>query len=165
MGTFWALLSSLANRSTMLWACTKPQKDDKITKLEFCPSVRSYFCPKSARLFTKMSLSEELGTLGVGVGGWRSIWLGQNLCYQKKTLWLLPFSVFIVQWALQYTTVKIVTCAVTCVTDGHLWPKRCHRYLDVTPFLSHPSTCDTSLVTGGHLWHRSLYMWQFYIMK
>ena len=25
--------------------------------------MRSYFCPKSARLFTKMSLSEELGTL------------------------------------------------------------------------------------------------------
>ena len=75
MGTFWALLSSLANRSTMLWACTKPQKDDKITKLEFCPSVRSYFCPKSARLFTKMSLSEELGTLGVGGGqsGWDKI--------------------------------------------------------------------------------------------
>ena len=41
---------------------------------------------------------------------------------------------------------------MTYVTGGHLWPKRCHRCLDVTLFTSHLSI---SLVTCGLLWHIS----------
>ena len=62
LGRFRAVLSYLANSSTTFWTCTKSQK----LSLVFSPVFLSKKRPSFARLFTKMSPSEELGTLVIG---------------------------------------------------------------------------------------------------
>ena len=61
---FWSCLSS---GSITFWMCTKSQNDGKITKTWILPVFSPLFLlkkrPSFARLFTKMSSSEELVTL------------------------------------------------------------------------------------------------------
>jgi len=67
--------------------CTKSQKDDNISK--FRPSNAHIFAKKApslACIFTKMSSSEELVTLGVQRALHHSLAIGANITLQKAKL-------------------------------------------------------------------------------